>query len=88
MSTSAPKNPFAVKPASGSAIPPMTATDPSPFSAFSKKEVPKSTEKSSSNAGYPPMSTSAPTNPFAVKPASGSAIPPMTVTAPSPFGAF
>ncbi|KAL3799320.1 hypothetical protein ACHAW5_001257 [Stephanodiscus triporus] len=84
------KNPFSEKPASGGAFPPMSATAPTPFSAFSKKEDVKDSEKSSSNANaaFPPMSTAAPKNPFSAKPASGGAFPPMSATAPTPFSAF
>ena len=89
MASAAPKNPFSTKPASSTtssaAFPPMSKSAPSPFSAFSKKDEKKPSEKTSSSAAaFPPMSTAAP-KPFGLfsKPKEDSSVP-----TPSPFSGF
>jgi len=86
-----------VKSSGGAAFPPMSATAPTPFGGFSKKDESKPAVKSSGLATLPPMSAAAPT-PFggfskkdeikpAVKSSGGAAFPPMAVAAPKVFGA-
>ena len=70
---------------SDASFPPVSVT-PLSFNAFSKKEEEaKPIVKNTINAGFPPMSSASPTNPFAV-PTNPFAT--KSATAPSPFSAF